>query len=348
MAVYKDFDKDHRIRQGDIFKNIPYLSFDLLVKASPKKREILDDETENLFEEITENGKNILVETYLQSTLSILASQDCDIENDEDLIFLILEEYENVDFKNYKNVKRELSTPTRSFYLPFLIIDGKKIGPLKVNFIEPIKIPNKLIKHKLKSLRVGKLIDSVKKTFAAKLSSFFNRIAITELVFYENELIQEYIYEIWINPEMNDKEKLEKIREITVILKENEREHDLNFIYLERPVDINFVKNIKKKYIELHFGQEDQNINDLCDSIINIEKIRYETLVNQQSKFNELINLLFLNEDSLLNKINTTEWKENFHNNIRREDLEDYQRVAAEKALIFFKENSEKYIKIEE
>ncbi len=348
MVVYRYFDEDHRIRQGDIFKNIPYLSFDLLVKASHKKKEWLNDETENLFEEVMENGKNILVETYLQSTLSILASQDCDIENDEDLIFFILEEYENADFTNYKNVKQELTTPTRSFYLPFLIIDGKKIGPLKVNFTEPIKIPNKLIRHKLKSLRVVKLIDSVKKTFTAKLSNFFNRIAVTELIFYENELIQEYIYEIWMNPEITDEEKLEKVREITVILKENEREPDLSFIYLERPVDTNFVNNIKKKYIELHFGQEDQDINDLCDSIINIENVKYDTLVNQQSEFNELIDLLFLNENSLLKKINTPEWKENFHSNLRKEDLEDYQRVAAENALIFFKENSKKYIKSEE
>ena len=348
MVVYRYFDEDHPIRQGDIFKNIPYLSFDLLVKASHKKKEMLDDETENLFEEVIENGKNILVETYLQSTLSILASQDCDIENDEDLIFFILEEYENADFTNYKNVKQELTTSTRSFYLPFLIINGKKIGPLKVNFSEPIKIPNKLIKHKLKSLRVAKLIDSVKKTFTAKLSNFFNRIAVTELIFYENELIQEYIYEIWMNPEITDEEKQEKIGEITVILKENEREADLSFLYLERPVDTNFVNNIKKKYIELHFGQEDQDINDLCDSIINIENVKYDTLVNQQSEFNELINLLFLNENSLLNKINTPEWRENFHNNLRKEDLEDYQRVAAENALLFFTENSEKYIKIEE
>jgi len=348
MVVYRYFDEDHRIRQGDIFKNIPYLSFDLLVKSSHKKKEWLDDETENLLEEIMENGKNVLVETYLQSTLSILASQDCDIENDEELIFFILEEYENIDFTNYKNVKEELTSPTRSFYLPFLNIEGKKIGPLKVNFTEPIKIPNKLIKHKLKSLRVAKLVDSVKKTFAAKVSNFFNRIAVTELIFYENELIQEYIYEIWMNPEITDQEKLEKFREITVILKENERESDLSFIYLEKPVDPNFVKNIKKKYKDLHFGQEDQEISNLCDSIINIENFKYDTLVNQQSKFNILINLLFLDENSLLKKINTSKWKENFEVNLRKEDLEDYKRVAAEKALSFFIENSEKYLKSEE
>lgn len=347
MVVYRYFDEDYRIQQGDIFRNIPYLSFDLLVKASHKKKEWLDDETENIFEEVMENGKNILVETYLQSTFSILASQDCDIENNEDLIFLILEEYENVDFTNYKNVKQELTTPTRSFYLPFLIFAGKKIGPLKVNFTEPIKIPNKLIKHKLKSLRVAKLIDSVKKTFAVKLSNFFNRVAVTELIFYENELIQEYIYEIWMNLEITDKEKQEKIREITVILKENEREPDLSFIYLEKPVDINYVINIKKRYKELHFGQEDQEINELCDSIINIDNIKHDILVNQQREFNELINLLFLNDNSLIKKINTPEWKEKFHKSIIKEDLEDYQRVAANNALTFFIENSEKYIKRE-
>jgi len=105
---------------------------------------------------------------------------------------------------------------------------------------------------------------------------------------------------------------------------------------------------MKKKHKELHFGQEDQEINDLCDSIINTKIINYDILVNQQRVFNELINLLFLNDNSLLNKINTTEWKEYFHNNIRQEDLEDYQRVAAKNALLFFKENLEKYIGREE
>jgi len=343
MVVYKDFDEDHPIRQGDIFKNIPYLSFDLLIKASHKKKEILDDETEILFEKVMENGKNILVETYLQSSFSILASQDCDIENNIDLIFFILEEYENKDFTRYKIVNQELNRPTRSFYLPFLIYEGKQIGPLKINFTEPVKIPSKLIKRKLKSLRVAKLIDSVKKTFALKLSNFFNRIGVNELIFYENELIQEYIYEIWTNSEMTRDEKLEKIREIIVILKENERESDLRSIYLERPVDINFVNNIKKRYEELHFGQGDKEISKLCDSIINIINISYDKLVNQQSEFDELIKLLFLNENSLIKKITTGEWEETFNKNIEKEDLEDYKKDAAKNALEFFKEYSEKY-----
>ena len=74
------FDFDENLYQGDIFKNIPYLSFDILISSDYKTSRLLDDERVQLIDEITETGEELIVKTILSTTLCILASQDCDIE----------------------------------------------------------------------------------------------------------------------------------------------------------------------------------------------------------------------------------------------------------------------------
>jgi hypothetical protein len=336
MVIYKDFKKQYPIQQGDIFKNIPYLSFDLFVRVGKKGEKAIIDDTEEIINEVINTGNTVLVETFIGSTLCILASQDCDIENNEDLIFLLLEELKENEIKNYKDIDRLLINPTRSLYLPKIRIVKTLHGPFKVNFTEPIKIPIKLIKNKLKQLRIAKITESAKKIFINKLKNFYARFPINQIIFYENEDIQDYIINIWNKAELLEEEKFEKIEEIKLILENNERSSDIKKIYFEKPVDINFVKEIKKKSIELHFGEIDSEIVKLCNDIIKLNEINLNNLKHQKQIFGNLKKRLFVDQDSLINKINSEDWLIEFDRKLADFSDDNYIKIAAEKAKDYF------------
>ena len=332
MVIYKQFKKRYPVQQGDIFRNIPYLSFDLLVRIGKKGEKAITDDTEDIINEVINTGNTILVETFIGSTLCILASQDCDRENDEDLIFLLLEELKENEIKNYKDIDRALIKPTRSLYLPKIKVDEKSFGPFKANFTEPIKIPTKLIKNKLKELRIAKISDSPKKVFINKLKNFYARFQINQIIFYENEDIQDYVIIIWNKAELSEENKLEKIEEIKLILESNERSSDIKKIYFEKPVDIHYVKEIRKKLIELNFGESDSELVNICNNILKINEINLDNLKEQQHIFESLKKKLFVDDDCLVNKINSEDWIINFTNRLSDFRDDDYLKIAAEKA----------------
>jgi len=336
MAIYRQFEKRYPVQQCDIFRNIPYLSFDLLVRVGKKGENAITDNTEDIINEVINTGNTILVETFIGSTFCILASQDCDIENDEDLIFLLLEELKENEIKNYKDIDKALIKPTRSLYLPKIKVDEKSFGPFKVDFSEPIKIPTKLIKNKLKELRIAKISDSAKKVFISKLNNFYARFPVNQIIFYENEHIQNYLIGIWNKAELSEENKLEKIEEIKLILASNERSTDIKNIYFEKPVDSHYVKEIRKKLIELNFGESDSELVNICDNILKISETNFDNLKEQQHIFELLKKKLYVEDGSLINKISSEDWLINFTKRLSDFRDDEIIKIKAEKAKEYF------------
>lgn len=295
MVVYDYVTEDAPIRQGDIFKNIPFLSFNLIVR-----RNNIIDNTEKIIDEIIESGQPTLIETYIDSTVCILASQDCDIENDFDLIFLSLEEYEKRNVENYKQIDDIITQTTREFYLPPIKLDNDKfIGPVKINFFEPIKLPSKLIKNRLKDLRIASLKKPIRDIFIDKLKFFFSRIAMDSIMFYDNSQLQQKILEDWKNLEIPPEIKLEKMKEIAYTLKKISRENDCSEIFFEEPVDTQKVERIKVKILDLNLGEKEKNFIQLCDNILSLDDNSRDDLYKQKEDYNKLIRDIFEVEDSI-------------------------------------------------
>lgn len=295
MVVYDYVTEDAPIRQGDIFEKIPFLSFNLIVR-----RNNIIDNTEKILDEIIETGQPTLIETYIDSTVCILASQDCDIENNFDLIFLSLEEYEKHEVENYKQVDEIITQTTREFYLPPIKLeDDKFLGPVKINFFEPIKLPSKLIKNRLKDLRIASLKKPILDIFIDKLKFFFSRIAMDSIMFYDNSQLQQKILADWKNSEIPPEIKLEKMKEIAYTLKKISRENDCSEIYFEEPVDTQKVERIKVKILDLNLGDKVKNLIQLCDKILLLNHNSRDNLYIQKEDYNKLIRSIFEEEDSI-------------------------------------------------
>lgn len=341
MTIYDlDYDKNFPIQQGDIFKNIPYLSFDLLVRSSYSKKDPIVDNTKDILNEIFDKGNSVLVETFVSSTLCILASQDCDIEANEDLIFLILEKFRPGSISNYKEVDRNLLKPTRYLYLPELQINGTNLGPFKVIFSELIKIPSRLIKDKLKGLRVAKIVDPAKKIFANKLKFFFGRLPIYQIIFYDIGQIQNYIYDLWRNSKLNERIIKEKIEEAKLILSKNGRTDVISEIYHDKPVDVEFIEIIKKN---LDIIGAEAELLALCDGCMKFSITIPSTLRDQLENYKLLIEKIYFSEDNLINKLESEVWLDNLYMKIKEEATDDYAINKVKSAVDFFLKKKKKF-----
>ncbi len=335
MVVYY-LDQTKPIKQGDIFKNIPYLSFDLLVKSRREdKLDSLENENIDIFEEITQEGKPILIETFISSTLCILASQDCDILNEDSLIFYPLVEYKNHDSVN--KIVEEIRDTTRSLYLPRIKVDKEReFGPFTIEFREPIKIPKVLLKGKLKVLRIAQIFESVRKIFIGKLNNFYSRLPIEETIFLECDEIQKYIVNKW-KEFKNKPNEMEKIcSNIKYNLEECNRTEDISNLFFDKPVNHEGIKEIMRNMLNLNFGKklpkEYRDINALCNEILSYGEISFDNLKNQKNKYS----LLKKNLENLKIRINTEEFIKDFLK--KKSEINDRKIInKADGALNFFK-----------
>jgi len=196
MTIYEyNIEGKELIKQGDIFTNIPYFSFDFLVKSSYLDDKPLDNQYEEIIEGILKSGNVFQIETFISSTSAILASQDCDIEQGNYLIFFPLKKYEPFESKNnilnYFNKIREFLV---QFYLPKINNPNfGESGPFTALFRTPITVPKGLIIKNHKYCWMGRIKDIPKKFFLDKLVHFYCRPPIEELIFATNKEIKLYI-----------------------------------------------------------------------------------------------------------------------------------------------------------
>jgi len=196
MTVYRiDIGEEEPIKQGDIFTNIPYITFDLLVKSTHAQDKPLENQRDDIFEEILKNRTVIQVETFISSTTAILASQDCDIEQGNHLIFFPLKKVPpwepTRNIKNYFDVIRKLLV---KFYLPKINHPRFGVyGPFYAFLRTPITIPKDLIKKNLDYCWLARIKETARKFFIGRLTHFFSRPPIEELIFATRQEIMEYI-----------------------------------------------------------------------------------------------------------------------------------------------------------
>lgn len=237
MTIYDyNFDENMPMKQGDIFSNLPYLSYDLLLKSTYEDDKPTIDQSDELISEILKTGDIIQVETFLASTWGILANQDCDIRDPYDLIFLPLKEISPsvaVSTLNYFN-KRVRDT-TRFFYLPAIKKPSiGNLGPFHAQFNMPFTLPFNQIEKNIKSCWVARIKEPSRRMLVAKLTHFFSRPPIDELIFAENQEIENYIKN-FIKKNKQDKEKIiEKLEEIKRTLHACGREKDIAKISFEK------------------------------------------------------------------------------------------------------------------
>jgi hypothetical protein len=220
------------MKQGDIFCNLPYLSFDILVKSSYEDDKPLVDQSKEIITNVLRNGELIQVETFVTSTWGILASQDCDIREPYDLIFLPLKEIppsvakETIGFFNSK-----VRDTKRFFYLPMIECPNSgKFGPFHVQFNLPFILPYIEINDNLNNCWVARIREPSRKMLVGKLTHFFSRPPIDELVFAENDEIVNYIKNYYKKNKANEIKVLEKIEEIKRTLRFCGRKKDIESI----------------------------------------------------------------------------------------------------------------------
>ncbi len=187
MSMIYDYPSpEEPIKQGDIFHPLPFLTFDLDTlpvinrsdnSAEPKKWEDID-------------GFPKSVITSIQQRWGIVASQDCDTSNSENISFFTIRPFSTLggvqDFTEEKDAKwwmNKLLNKIRSegikwFYLPADERIGFSARQIVV-FEEVFQVPRKSLESR-KALRKGRLNSIADEHFRETLAQFFRRYPYNE------------------------------------------------------------------------------------------------------------------------------------------------------------------------
>jgi len=233
MTIYTyDYDKDFSLKQGDILKNIPYLKLNFLVKSTYEFDKPRLNQCDKIISEIIENGEPIQIETFLNSTFVILATQDCDIRPEYNLTFFplkIINPSKKKETRSY--FKDRVRETTRFFYLPKLKkLNFPVIGPFYAILQLPFTIPYDLIEKNLEKCWFARINEYATKVYVAKISHYYTRLPFEELIFAENEEICNYLEEYRDKFKRNRSRVEDRIEEIKIALKTCDREEDINKI----------------------------------------------------------------------------------------------------------------------
>ena len=303
------------ISQGDIFCNLPYLTYDQLIRSGPGILDKFQNERDEILTTILKNGGHVQVEGFIDAHWGILASQDCDIRPNKDLIFFPLEptkalyESQNIIAAIDDNIKNT----TRKLYLPRISSrDGSKTyGPFEIIFHNPFNVPYNLINDNLEHCWKARIIESARKIFIGKLSHFYSRIPIEEIIFLENREITKYFTRVWKDfwgakkdPEEKFQERITRIKQVRDVLKLVKREQDLHNIFY---FDLDLIANIKIFLEHIPWYENAEELIKKCKKVeLNVRE--KPDVVN--AMFKDIINEFIIQDDSFLVK-----WKEFFRIN---------------------------------
>jgi len=303
------------IMQGDIFYNLPIRSLDLIIKSISDERKILENQTNLILEEIIFNGRYILTESFIYPSWGILASQDCDIRPDFDLIFYPIIETKSTDEVNssIENfLKQNIRETTRKYYLPRLKPPHlPEYGPSYVLLQSPFIVPyNLLINEKIyEKSWCARINEPARRVFLGKLTNFYCRTPMDEYIFLTNSEITKLIKEYWKKLPLKD--SIKKLFEIRDALLFNNRKTDIQNILF---INTKIIQELKKDLILFYFGKEDNELIRICNEI----QTKEPKLANL--KFIELIQKIYFNENCLLNDIISPNFNEKL---ILIQDLKD-------------------------
>ena len=305
-SYYDEKEDSPPIMQGDIFCNLPIRSLDLLIKSITDEKNKLENQTNAILKEIVLESVYTLTESFIYPSWGILASQDCDILPDFDLIFYPIIETKapkdtNSSVDNF--LKQFVRKPTRKYYLPKLKpLNMPEFGPSYVLLQSPFIVPyNLLIEQEIyEKSWCARINEPARKFFLGKLTNFYCRTPMDEYIFLTNSEISILIGEYWKDLGLND--TIKKLSGISDALIFNKRKSDIQDILFINKL---LVKELKGYLVDLHFGKEENELIVICNEIQTGEpKI-------SNLKFIDLIQKIYFNEDCLLNQINGPKFNQN-------------------------------------
>ena len=335
---YKNENEDSPpIMQGDIFYNLPIRSLDLIIKSISAEKKVLENQTNLILEEVALNGRYFLTESFIYPSWGILASQDCDIRPDFDLIFyplIVTKAPEDVNNTIDNFLKQNIRETTRKYYLPKLKPPHlPEFGPSYVLLQSPFIVPhNLLIDEKVyKKSWCARINEPARRIFLGKLTNFYCRTPMDEYIFLNNSEITKLIEEYWKNLTLKD--SIKKLFEIKDALLYNKRKNDIqNILFINREI----TKEFKNNLIQFNFGREDNELIHICNEIQTSEP----KIAN--SKFIELIQKIYFNENCLINQISSSNFKEKLTHIQKLKEGEYIEVIVPEK----LKENKKEIIRI--
>lgn len=188
--IYELVDPSEAIRQGDIFRGIPRLSFD------PSEMTIImtdgNPQTINWIDKIKkgESNKSTLTVAKVEQVYGIVATQDCDAERDDTIAFFEVKKFIDVIQKEsppssptatwwMKRIMRNARLEEKSFYLP---VDDRFGFPERMlaDFQSLIYVPSKFLLENTTLLRIGRLNSEADEHFRERLSNYFRRYPYSE------------------------------------------------------------------------------------------------------------------------------------------------------------------------
>lgn len=305
LTIYKySYENDPPIQQGDIFCNLPYFNYDYLMKSRPIRLKIPKNESDEILIEILQNGGQIPVESFYYCQWGILASQDCDIRPNRDLIFFPLIPVSSLmeEGNIVEAVENNIVKSTRHIYIPKLNTpEGDLYGPFEINFYNPFNVPYNLLLNNLQYCWKARLIEKARKVFIGKLTHFYSRTPVDEFIFLENEEITNYLISDWKNiwsekSQDKYKEGLMRIDQIKNVLKSVKREKDIESIFY---YDLVLVDKVKDVLSGIDWFSNAKEMLDLLKSIKNNYK---DNPVLANNSFKDLIRNYCLVENSFINQ----------------------------------------------
>jgi len=177
--IYESVDETAPIRQGDIFRSIPYVRFEPgnLAVLRPTGRPVYGGDW---LQEAAAGSIRVLVD--ITSVDGIVVTQDCDAARDDYIAFFQIDDFLKVTGKTEpKSAKGWVSVLTKHarteqkwFYLPPDENYGFK-DRKAANFSIIVPVPLPYVIENIKKMRVGRLNEVSYEHFREKVSQYFRR-----------------------------------------------------------------------------------------------------------------------------------------------------------------------------
>ncbi|MEV4140303.1 hypothetical protein AB0J72_50100 [Dactylosporangium sp. NPDC049742] len=197
--IYDSVEPDEPIRQGDIFRRIPKIDFNLarMVAISPSKGPVIGS-----WETLEHAAESSTIAVNVMPVLAVVISQDCDASRSEDISFCEVRPFEDVDgkAKNFANLKPKarqsiITTHARVNQKWFYMPSDDSIGilePMAVDFRIPIRLPRENIETMRAANRIGRLNEVSSAHFRERISEFFRRYPYDEWYPLSSDELREY------------------------------------------------------------------------------------------------------------------------------------------------------------
>jgi hypothetical protein len=216
--IYKFPNPNDPIRQGDIFKSLPY------VVLNPEKLIVVsnNDDAEAIvnWTEISKDQPHDVVAT-VKSSYGIVVTQDCDTAHDPSITFFEIDEFFRVSKWNelrsktpeeltkwwgQKFTERYRAKGQKFFYLP----SDSRIGfddKMAANYQNVFSVSSDFLKNNLVTHRAGRLNDEADEHFREHLAHYFRRYPYDEWYPYTKEEAAVYQKEIGEEIKLRDYQK---------------------------------------------------------------------------------------------------------------------------------------------